>query len=342
MRKKVLLFCMVVLVNLLSAQNQINNSGFEQWEGEGKSLKPVGWNTMNTADGSYSWVVDKGQVERSTDVRIGSSGKSSARIYSSSVLGVVVNGNLTTGRVHMGSMKAASADNNNSTRTKEKGFHHLFSGMPDSMTIWVKNDCIDKTQNAYIHAIIHDEFDYSEPATKLCEGHLVGDVLIISKNTNGAWVRKSVPFKYYNKNLTGQKYILVAIGTNQIAGKGDKKDAMLLDDILMIYNPKISLKALPKTVFTKDETIEIAFSLTGTMSPENLNAPKNVVTAQLSDSNGNFDNPIILGKIVTDKSGVIYGKIPKETIAGKGYRVRLTTTNYPMISNDNGVDITIK
>lgn len=323
----------------LFGQTQLNNSGFEQWEGTGNALKPVRWNTMNTADGAYSWAADKGQVEPSTDVRPHSLGKQSIRIYSRSILGVVANGNITTGRVRASSMKATNPENSNSTRTKEKGFFHTFSGKPDSMTVWVKNNGIDPVQNAYIHAIIHDEFDYSEPPTPECEPHLVGDALLRFQRCS--WTRKSVAFDYSKQKAKTPKYILIAVGTNQIAGKGDKKDEIFLDDFLMIYNPKISVLPIAKTTYSKNETIEIAFTLSGTMSPNNLNAPKNQVTAQLSDKNGNFDHPTILGRVQTDTSGIVKGKIPSTIPAGTKYRIRVVTTNYPMVSKDNGVDISI-
>lgn len=327
-------------VSHLLAQTQIFNSDFEQWEDEGDGIKPIGWNTINTADGAYSWAANKGQVAKSVDVRPRSLGKTSVRIYSRSILGIIANGNLTTGRVHTGSMKASNIENNNATRTKEKGFNHPFFGKPDSMTVWVKNNNVSPTQNAYIHAIIHDEFDYCEPPTETCAAHLTGDALI--QFTKSDWTRKSVAFDYSKQKATTPKYILIAIGTNQIAGKGDKKDEIYLDDMLMIYNPEIYINKLSKTIFSKGENMEVSFTLTGTMSPKNLNLSKNIVTLELSDKNGQFTNPLILGTLQTDQSDTIQGKIPKNIPSGNNYRIRVTTTNYPMISKDNGLNISIK
>lgn len=333
------LLCILFIPMSLLAQTQLNNSGFEQWEGAGNTLHPIGWNTMNTADGGYSWAADKGQVEPSSDIHKYSWGKKSIRIYARSILGIIANGNITTGRVHTGSMKATSADNNNCTRIHEDGFHHTFKGKPDSITIWVKSDCLDPTQNSYIHAIIHDAYDYCEPPTPECSRHLVAEALIrFQKN---GWTRKSVAFKYSTSQVAPE-YILIAVGTNQIAGKGDKSDAIFLDDFLMVYCPTITLQPLSKTTFHKGETLKIPFLLTGTMSPNNLHAPKNVVTAQLSDKNGNFEKPIVLGSLTTDNSGTIECTIPDNIAAGTNYRIRLTTTNYPMISKDNGHNISIR
>ena len=77
------------------------------------------------------------------------------------------------------------------------------------------------------------------------------------------------------------------------------------------------------------------------MSPENLQAPANQVIAQLSDANGSFSNPIELGRITTNSSGSMTVSIPSGIEEGTGYRIRLVTTNSPMISEDNGANLTI-
>ena len=77
------------------------------------------------------------------------------------------------------------------------------------------------------------------------------------------------------------------------------------------------------------------------MSPDNLNAVPNQVIAQLSSANGSFSNPIEMGRMTTSTSGSITVNIPSGIYAGEHYRIRLVTTNYPMISNDNGQDLVI-
>ena len=93
--------------------------------------------------------------------------------------------------------------------------------------------------------------------------------------------------------------------------------------------------------FQTGESLTIPFTLTGTMSAENLNGAANQVIAQLSSANGSFSNPTELGRITTNTSGNITVTIPTNVAVGEHYRIRLVTTNYPMISNNNGSDITI-
>ena len=77
------------------------------------------------------------------------------------------------------------------------------------------------------------------------------------------------------------------------------------------------------------------------MSPDNLDKEPNQLIAQLSAANGSFESPIELGRILTDESGTITVSIPMGIPTGEHYRIRVVTTNYPMISDDNGFDICI-
>ena len=60
-------------------------------------------------------------------------------------------------------------------------------------------------------------------------------------------------------------------------------------------------------------------------------SPGNIFTAELSDSLGGFDDPVILGSITsTDSIGTIPGYIPDTISTGNKYRVRITASNLPL------------
>ena len=155
-----------------------------------------------------------------------------------------------------------------------------------------------------------------------------------------------LPFTAYPYVCTDYRYILTTFTTNKTPGGGSENDEVYVDDIVLIYNPSLNLGDIAQTefVFSPDETsvnVDIPFTLTGSMSTYNLNVADNEVIAQLSDANGNFDNPIELGRVTTNESGVIHGVIPYTVEDGDGYRIRVVSTNYPMISQDNGMDMSI-
>lgn len=61
--------------------------------------------------------------------------------------------------------------------------------------------------------------------------------------------------------------------------------------------------------------------------------PGNVFTAQLSDATGSFASPINIGSITDTLSGTIIAQIPPATLAGNGYRVRVVSSDPPMIGS---------
>src|SRR5690554_1574809 len=111
----ILVLSIVCLANV-KAQMQIDNSGFEQWESVTGGSEPVNWNSFLTASGGLTWAADN-QLEESSDVRPGSTGTKSARIWSRSAFGVIANGNLTLGKINMGSLTPTGLSNYNWTDT---------------------------------------------------------------------------------------------------------------------------------------------------------------------------------------------------------------------------------
>ncbi len=66
----------------------------------------------------------------------------------------------------------------------------------------------------------------------------------------------------------------------------------------------------------------------------------NVFTAQLSDENGSFASPIDIGNITSEINNTIYAIIPDVT-PGTGYRIRVVSSNIPLIGIDNGINLSI-
>ena len=103
-----------------SAQYQVANSNFEQWESVDGGEEPVHWSSFLTASGSMASSVKAEQLVKSTDKRPGSTGNYSAKITARSVLGIAIaQGNMTTGQINGGSMTASDANGNyNWTNTR--------------------------------------------------------------------------------------------------------------------------------------------------------------------------------------------------------------------------------
>ena len=337
----VILFTFSMLSANLFAQygTQVDNRGFEQWttRGENSVNEPVHWHSGGTATGSYSGWVDS-QIESSTQVRPGSSGFKSVRLFPDRILGVTANGNMTNGRMNAGSMSASGSNNYNYTQRSQSVYNTPFNQSPDSLSVWVCFRSQSTTDKAMVKAIIHGDADYilhadgsGEPANM----HVATAQSMFTRTStaNGAytWRRLSIPFQY-NGPSTDPRYILFSITTNQTPGSGGSDDDLFVDDILIVYNPTLTMGQLAFNTFYQYDPISIPFTLTGTMSPDNLNASANVVIAQMSDANGSFNNPTELGRVTTNTSGNIVAHIPN--VAAGQYMVRVISTNYPMVGQN--------
>lgn len=68
----------------------------------------------------------------------------------------------------------------------------------------------------------------------------------------------------------------------------------------------------------------------------------NSFTAQLSNSSGSFASPVDIGKVADINNGTVPCRIPDNTAAGSGYRIRLVSSNPKDTSLDNQVNIRVK
>jgi len=322
----------------LSAQYgpQFDNRGFEQWTN--RVNEPTHWHSGGTATGTFSSWVDS-QIEQSTQTRPGSSGTKSVRLYPESVWGVTANGNLTNGRMNAGSMSAAGSENYNYTQRSESAFNTSINQLPDSLTVWVCFRCSSTSSRAQVKAVVHGDADYRLIANGTeapTDKHVATAALSFNRTTpNGGsynWSRLSIPFQNTGP-CTDVRYILMTATTNETPGAGSTSDDLFLDDILLVYNPTLTMGQLVSSSFAPGDAITIPFTLTGTMSPDNLNKAANQVIAQLSDANGNFTPPTELARVTTNTSGSITAQIPNVP-SGSGYRIRLVSTNYPMVGGN--------
>jgi len=337
------LFIFSLLSINLSAQQfgpQFDNPGFEQWttRNENSVNEPVHWHSSGTATGSFSGFLSS-QIAESSHCRYGSTGTKSVRIYPKSVLGVTANGTLTNGRMNASSMSATGANNYNYTQRSNSTFNTPITQLPDSLTIWVCFRSTSTTTHAQVKAVIHGDADYAIRANGT-EGPSDMHVATASQSftrtapANGDynWTRLSIPFTNSGP-CTDVRYILFMATTNENPGQGSTSDDLFVDDALLIYNPTLTLDQLASSSYSPNDAITIPFTLTGTMSPDNLNnAEANQVIAELSDGNGSFSNPTILGSVTTNTSGSITAQVPD--VPDGQYQIRVRSTNYPMIGQN--------
>ncbi len=236
--KKTLLIALISSgMSMSFAQTQIGNSDFESF-GTANGGEPDNWNSFLSASGAWSGAASD-QIEESADVRPGTSGTKSCRIFSKSTFSIIANGNVTLGKINMGSTTPTNSSNYNYSVTSDPAFSEALTDQPDSIVFWAKFTPNGHSQNARMKATLHDAYDYRDPEDGAAATHIVATAVVNYPSTAGAWKRFSVPFSYVGP-ATVNTHILVTFTTNETPGGGAANDEVLIDDIMLIYNPTTS------------------------------------------------------------------------------------------------------
>lgn len=233
MKRILLLSLTAMLASNVSAQGQIGNSDMEMWESVSSDFEPVNWNSFLSAQGSLTSFAAN-QIEASGDIRPGSAGTKSARIWTRDAgFNIKANGNLTLGRVNMESLTPSSSDNHNLSLTADPLFSEALTDTPDSIVFWVKYNASNSSSEARMKATLHDDYDYTDPETGTSADHVVASAVLDYSPTG--WVRMSVAFDYSGPATTNT-FILVTFASNGTPGGGDVNDEVYIDDVELIYN----------------------------------------------------------------------------------------------------------
>ncbi len=135
-----------------------------------------------------------------------------------------------------------------------------------------------------------------------------------------------------NAYLTGSFKNATTFGTISLSGKGHA-DVFVAKFGLPFTGPStIIISALTNFNYCESPTINIPFRTNGVFKEENQ------FVAQLSDANGSFASPAILGS--GTKSPII-ATIPAHTPAGNGYKIRIIATSPAIISNNSEIPLSI-
>lgn len=333
------------------AEPQIPNSGFEVWMNEGEKVaEPVGWHSYQTATGAMyglaSMIGALGDMLPSADVRSGSEGEKSVQIMSAFAFLSAANGNLTTGKINMGSMTASDVSGNYNFSDMENPEHALpFTTVPDSLTFWVKykptnspSSGTSEEARGAVTITIHDNFRYQDPnAEDSIESHMVAKAQQLFPDSKGEWVRYSAPFTLGQSS--DPRYMLVSVTTNIQPGVGPSSaaaslDTLWLDDILMIYNPEVSITLDKNDISFGRTSIGFEAVLDGTINPNNVNGLDSNLLIVEADTLNDFSSAS-LDTLYIQKAdaGTVDADLDlSKLIPGKTYYVRARTTNYAATS----------
>jgi PKD repeat protein len=266
MRKIILSLLLLTLTLQASAQTQVGNSNFETWEATTDELaEPVNWNSFKTASGSWNSFGGQ-QMNRSTNVRPGSTGVYSARIWSRNAgFGIVAQGNMTLGRIEMGSTTASSTSNYNYSSTGSGTYSEAFTDTPDSLVLWVKYKPANTTAGhlARISTVIHNNTNNYKDPWDVGGANTVATAMLNFPYSGGNWQRVSIPFTYVG-TPSNAAFVITTIATNNIPGGGSVNDSLYVDDMELVYVPKAQFTSTSTTIC---EGEDVTFTSTSTNYP---------------------------------------------------------------------------
>ena len=237
-------FVVTVIDNSEDGITQIGNGDFEDWRGVTSSNHaPDNWNSFETSEGSFASFSSEQQIQMVEDARPGSNGLYCADIWSRSVLGVVAQGNLTTGCINAGATSASDKANYNYSKTSDPKKSETLSKLPTAIRFWAKfvpAAVNEQHPNAHFEVVVHDAHDYitySAPSYQSEEekSYAIAKARYDFPATNGEWAEFTVPFEKTNNAANGQLYIIINIATNADPGQGQAGDHLYVDDIELLY-----------------------------------------------------------------------------------------------------------
>lgn len=230
--KKTVLLTFVLFVGVVAfGQGQIGNGDMENWANDDE---PDNWNSFLTGSGTWSSFAGD-QCDASNDARPGSAGSKSCRIWANNVITTLANGNVTLGRIEMGSTTPTSPANYNYSITANPDFSEALTDQPDSIVYWVKFNTGSPNDNGKMKATLHTDYDYQDPEDAASANEVVATAVDIFPTTNGSWERHSIAFDYSGP-ATVNAFILVTFTTNEVGGQGSNGDELFIDDVELIYN----------------------------------------------------------------------------------------------------------
>ena len=214
---------------------QIPNADFENW---GETSLAETWNSFESATGSWASFASMSPKPEKIEGFEGFG----VRIKSQDLSMAYANGNITTGRINMGSTNPANASNYNFTDLNDVRGNLPFTGTPDAFEVYARF-APGKAKNegtvlqGRVQLIVHDEVAYRDPELSEQAANKIASAAVLIPAT-ADWTKFTGEFNYTG-NESDNLYLLASATTNPVPG-ASKDDQLDLDNIKLIYYHALS------------------------------------------------------------------------------------------------------
>lgn len=269
MKKTIVCLISLLTTSSLAAQGnyQIPNSDFEQeWVKLGEKTEPGhGWYSFVSAGGTFAAAAPN----TTTQVE----GYNSAKAVSISSVDLWLakaNGNLTTGKINMGSFTPTNEANYNYTSRSTEDGNCPFVGLPDTVRCYAKFTRGGKGYNAAGTFIVHGDVDFKDPhesSENIATYEVARAVLDIAPSTDWQPVTASFTYSKTAEQIESvaelqTRYMLASFTTNPTPG-GSAGDELIIDDVELIYNSRLASLAYNGTAIEGFDKKNAYYTVTG-------------------------------------------------------------------------------
>lgn len=224
MKKIILTISVALLAGYTGAQQQLQNPGFEDWDGSGATKEPTNWSSLKTADAMASLAPEvMSQVA-------GRTGNWAVELEVKTAMGIPANGLITNGRVHA---EIPASKGYVFTDANDARWNTPFTDRPDSIVGWYKH-APSNGDKSKIEIILHKGTVGRLPMNATTLANRVARARFDFTETKTEWTRFSKAFSYSGSDAPEYVLTTIAAGDSTIAKAGTK---LWIDDLELIYNP---------------------------------------------------------------------------------------------------------
>ncbi len=181
-------------------------------------------------------------------------------------------------------------------------------------------------------------------AVPICQSTPIGsvDLTIVGPDLNWAILQNVEPFTIFDnlgsqfngRNLQPGTYTFTVVGYPEDNRTGGIVYGPVVTTFTIVGNSAtISAPTLNNNSICSGSNMNVSFSTTGSF------AIGNEFQIQLSDINGSFVNPTIIG--ISNSAGNVNCQIPQNIAGGTGYLIRIVSTNQVITGSPTNVALTI-
>lgn len=278
MKKTIVCLVSLLTTSSLAAQGnyQIPNSDFEQeWVKSGEKTEPGhGWYSFVSAGGTFA-----AAAPNTTTQVEGYNSKKAVSISSVDLWIAKANGNLTTGKINMGSWTPTNKANYNYTSRSTEDGNCPFVGLPDTVRCYAKFTRGGEGYNAAGTFIVHGDVDFKDPhesSENIATYEVARAVLDIAPSTDWQPVTASFTYSKTAEQIESAaelqtRYMLASFTTNPTPG-GSAGDELIIDDVVLVYNSRLASLAYNGTAIEGFDKDNQYYTVTGEYTDDCLTA----------------------------------------------------------------------